>query len=431
MCDLAVLGGEPIRTEPFPRWPIFDQSEIDAVSQTVLSGRWGGFPYPGPNIAEFAEKFSEMQGGGIAVPMMNGSITMEVALRAAGIGWGDEVIVPAYTFAATASAPMAAGAIPVIVDISPHNYCMDPDALSKAITHKTKAIVLVHLAAQMADMDAIMSIANQHNLIVIEDSAHAHGAQWRGMGAGTIGDFGSFSLQSAKIITTGEGGVLVCKDENMAERVASIVDCGRPKDPDMKHFTFGINYRWSELHAAIGLVAISRFPQQMAQRAEMADYFEECASGLPGIHLLERDPRHNRRTQYRYILKIDPDYFDCKNDTFCYALTAEGLPVDTGYPPMHQYDLFQPGLSCLPVPMAFPEYFQFDQMSFPITERAAGKESVWLKEAIFRAGKKGVDDLIAGIRKLDRNREKLKKLAVKHQDLIENHDNVSRMLKRR
>lgn len=431
MSDLAVLGGDPIRTEPFPRWPIFDQSEIDTVAETILSGRWGGFPYPGPNIAEFAEKFSEMQGGGFAVPMMNGSITMEVALRAADIGWGDEVIVPAYTFAATASAPMAAGAIPVIVDISPHNYCIDPEAVSRAITKKTKAIVLVHLAAQLADMDAIMAIAERHNLVVIEDSAHAHGAQWRGMGAGTIGDFGSFSLQSAKIITTGEGGVLLCKDQKMAELAASIVDCGRPKDLDMKGFTFGINYRWSELHAAIGLGALKRFPKQMTERAEMADYFEECARSLPGIYLLERDHRHTRRSQYRYILKIDPDYFGCKNDTFCYALAGEGLPVDTGYPPMHQYDLFQPGLSRLPVPLAFPEYFQFDQMSFPVTERAAGWESVWMKESIFRAGKKGVDDFIDGIRKLDKNREKLSKLAVKHQDLIENHDNLSRMLKRR
>lgn len=431
MSKLAVLGGTPIRSEPYPRWPVFDHSEIEAVTRTVLSGRWGGFPYPGPNTAEFAEKFSEMQGGGIAVPMMNGSITMEVALRAAGIGWGDQVIVPAYTFQATASAPMAAGAIPVIVDISPDNYCMDPEAVIKAISPKTKAIIVVHLGAQMADMDRIMEIAKNYKLIVIEDSAHAHGAQWRGMGAGAIGDFGSFSLQSAKIITTGEGGILLCKDEKMAERAASICDCGRPKDADMKSLTFGVNYRWSELHAAIGLAALERFPQQMAQRAEMADYLEKRISELPGIHMLKKDPRQTRRSQYRYIVKIDTDYFQCTNDTFCYALAGEGLPVDTGYPAMHRYDLFQPGLSRLPVPSEFPEYFQFDQMSFPVTEAAAERESVWMKEAIFRAGKKGVDDLIAGFKKLDDHRSQLSKLAVEQQDLIENHDHLSRMLKRR
>lgn len=431
MAELAVLGGNPIRTEPYPRWPVFDDEEIEAVTRTVMSGRWGGSPYPGPNTAEFAEKFSEMQGGGHAVPMMNGTITMEVALRAAGIGWGDEVIVPALTFQATAAAPMAAGAIPVLVDISPHNYCIDPIAIEKAITSRTKAIIVVHLAAQMADMDAIMEISRANNLIVIEDSAHAHGAQWRGQGSGTIGEFGSFSLQSAKILTTGEGGVLLCQSTDMAELVASIIDCGRPKDALKRNFTMGVNYRWSELHAAIGLVALKRFPAQMAQRAEMANYLEACIESFPGIHLLKSDARHNKRTQYRYIFKIDPDYFLCTNDAFCYALTAEGIPVDTGYPAMHRYDLFQPQLSHLPVPMAYPEYFNFDEMSFPVAECASEKESVWMGEAIFRSGKSGVDDLVAGLRKLDQNRDKLALLAAKHAEKIEAHNQLTKMLKRR
>lgn len=431
MAELAVLGGDPIRTEPYPRWPVFDDTEIEAVTRTVMSGRWGGSPYPGPNTAEFAQKFSEMQGGGYAVPMMNGTITMEVALRAAGIGWGDEVIVPVYTFQATAAAPMAAGSIPVLVDISPENYCIDPAAIEKAITARTKAIIVVHLAAQMADMDAIMEIARANNLIVIEDSAHAHGAQWRGQGSGTIGEFGSFSLHSAKILTTGEGGVLLCKSRDMAELAASIIDCGRPKDALKQNFTMGVNYRWSELHAAIGLVALKRFPAQMAQRAEMANYLEECVYSFPGIHLLKRDPRHNVRCQYRYIIKIDPDYFHCNNDTFCYAMAAEGIPVDTGYPAMHRYDLFQPQLSRLPVPMAFPEFFNFDDMSFPVAECASEIESVWMGEAIFRSGKSGVDDLIAGLRKLDQNRAKLSQLAVEQAEKIEAHNQLTKMLKRR
>lgn len=431
MSDLAALGGQPIRTDPYPRWPVFDQSEIEAVTRAVLSGRWGGFPYPGPNTAEFAKKFAEMQGGGIAVPMMNGSITMEVALRAAGIGWGDEIIVPAYTFQATASAPMAAGAIPVLVDISPENYCIDPTAVLKAVTPNTRAIIVVHLAAQLTDMDAIMEIAETHNLIVIEDSAHAHGAQWRGMGVGTIGDFGSFSLQSSKILTTGEGGVLLCKDPHMAELAASIIDCGRPKDTKQQDFTMGVNYRWSELHAAIGLVALDRFPGQMTQRAEMAEYLEESLSQIPGIHLLKRDPRHTRRSQYRYIFKIDNDFFQCNNDVFCFVLANEGIPVDTGYPAMHRYDLFQPELSHLPVPSAFPEYFKFDEMSFPVAERAAERESVWLKETIFRAGNKGVDDLISGINKVIDHREQLPKLAQELQEEIEKYNQQTKWQKRR
>ena len=138
----------------------------------------------------------------------NGTVTMEIALRAAGVGWGDEVIVPAYTFQATAAAPMAAGAIPVIVDIDPNTYCIDPQAIEAAITPRTRAIIPVHVGSLMAHMDGSMAIAERHNLIVVEDCAHVHGMQWRGRGAGTIGHFGSFSLQSSKILTSGEGGIL-------------------------------------------------------------------------------------------------------------------------------------------------------------------------------------------------------------------------------
>lgn len=407
MPHLAILGGAPIRTEKFPSWPVFDEREVEAVAAAVRSGRWGGFPYPGTYTAKFAEAFAALQGGGYAVPMMNGTITMEVALRAADIGWGDEVIVPAYTFQATAAAPMAAGAIPVIVDTHPDNYCADPAAVEAAITPKTKAIIVVHIAAQMTDMDAIMAIAKKHGLVVIEDCAHAHGAQWRGEGSGTIGDFGSFSLQSAKALTTGEGGVLLCRDEHMAQRAASIIDCGRPKDPAGEEYTMGVNYRWSELHAALGLVALERFPEQFEERSAMADYLEESLSEVPGISLLKRDLRQTRRSLYRYIINMDPEYFGCQHGVFCQALTAEGIPVDTGYPAMNRYELFQPGLSKLAVPSAFPEYFNFERMSLPVTRRAAESVSVWMSESIFRSGHQGIDDLVAGLQKLADNREEL------------------------
>lgn len=418
MSNLAAFGAEPVRKKAYPSWPVFDDRDIETVTRTIRSGRWGGFPYPGPNTAEFARKFAEIQGGKHAIPMMNGTISMEVALRAANIGWGDEVIVPAYTFQATAAAPMAAGAIPVIVDINPENYCIDPGEVEKAITPKTKAVIVVHIAAQMTDMDAIMDIAQKHDLVVIEDAAHAHGAQWRGKGSGTIGDFGSFSLQSAKILTTGEGGVLLCKDAHMAERVASIIDCGRPKDAASEQFTMGVNYRWSEIQAALGLAALERFPQQMQERAAMADYLEESLSEVPGIRLLKKDLRQTRHSYYRYVINIDTDFFQCNHDVFCYAMSKEGIPVDTGYPVMNRYDLFQPGLSKLPVPSAFPEYFEFDLMSFPVAERASQREAVWMGESIFRSGIEGVDDLTTALNKMARNQNELCELEKTRQEMI-------------
>jgi dTDP-4-amino-4,6-dideoxygalactose transaminase len=413
MSELAILGGSKTRAEAYPAWPVWDQREIDAVTEVIKSGRWGGYPYPGPKTAELAKRFAEMQGGGYAVPMINGTVTMEVALRAAGIGWGDEVIVPAYTFQATAAAPMGAGAIPVLVDVDPSTYCLDVKAAEKAITLKTKAIIPVHLGHQMADMDAIMSLAEKYDLIVIEDCAHAHGAKWRSLGAGTIGHFGSFSLQSSKTLTSGEGGILLCKSAEHAALAASIIDCGRPHalggggEDKNGLATQGGNYRLSELQSAIALVGIERFPGQAKQREEMAAYMDEALSEIRGVRVLKRDERHTTRSFYRYIFAVDPREFGMEHDLLCRALDAEGISCGTGYEAMHNYELFQPQKSKLAVPNAFPEYFDFKNMQFPEATRAGEHEAVWLDEAVFRAGPQGVDDAVNAIKKIQANAKEL------------------------
>jgi dTDP-4-amino-4,6-dideoxygalactose transaminase len=417
MSQLAILGGPKTRTEPYPKWPVWDQRDIDAVTEVIKSGRWGGFPYPGPKTAELARKFSEMQGGGYAVPMANGTVTMEVACRAAGIGWGDEVIVPAYTFQATAAAPMAAGAIPVIVDVDPNTYCIDPKAIEKAISTRTKAIIPVHLGHQMADMDVIMALAEKHNLIVIEDCAHAHGAKWNGQGAGTIGHFGSFSMQSSKILTTGEGGILLCRTSELAAKAASIIDCGRPHalgggpEDESMDYQVGGNYRLSEIAAALALVGIGRFPAQAKQREEMAAYMDESLSEIQGVRVLKRDARHTTRSFYRYMFAIDPEEFGVEHDVLCAALDAEGVGCWVGYEAMHNYTLFQPQRSKLAVPSAFPEYFNFGEMNLPEATRACEHEAVWLDEAVFRTGPEGVDDAVAAIKKIQENAEELAEAA--------------------
>jgi len=413
MSQLAILGGSKTRNEPYPEWPVWDQRDIDAASEVIKSGRWGGFPYPGPKTAELARKFAEMQGGGYAVPMANGTVTMEVACRAAGIGWGDEVIVPAYTFQATAAAPMAAGAIPVIVEIDPNTYCIDPKAIEAAITPKTKAIIPVHLGHQMADMDAIMALAEKHNLIIIEDCAHAHGAKWNGQGAGTIGHFGSFSLQSSKTLTTGEGGILLCRTPELAAKAASIIDCGRPHAPgggpedESMEYQVGGNYRLSEIAAALALVGLERFPAQAEQREEMAAYMDESLSEIQGVRVLKRDPRHTTRSFYRYMFAIDPEEFGVEHEVLCAALDAEGVGCWVGYEAMHNYTLFQPQKSKLPVPSAFPQHFKFEEMNLPEATRACEHEAVWLDEAVFRCGPKGVDDAVAAIEKIQMNAKEL------------------------
>ncbi len=419
MSELALLGGPKARLEPYPAWPVWDQRDIDAVTEVIRSGRWGGFPYPGPKTAALAEQFAALQGGGYAVPMANGTITMEVACRAAGIGWGDEVIVPAYTFQATAAAPMAAGAIPVIADVDPQTYCIDPKAVERAITSRTRAIIPVHLGHQMADMDALMEIATRHHLIVIEDCAHAHGAKWRGQGAGTIGDFGSFSLQSSKILTSGEGGILLCRDAVMAGRAAGIIDCGRPHQagggPETHdgEYLMGSNFRLSEIIAALALVGLERFPEQARQREAMAAYMDEALSEVSGVRVLQRDPRHTTRSFYRYVFAVKPEEFGLEHDMVCAALDAEGVDCWTGYEAMHHYTLFQPQNSKLAVPNAFPQYFKFEEMNLPEAERACEHEAVWLDEAIFRCGQQGVDDAVEALKKIQQNAKELAEAAKK------------------
>src|SRR5919197_1219741 len=213
-------------------WPVFDERDVEAVAETVRSGNWGGFPEPGPNAAGFERAFAEYQGARHGVLMVNGTVTMEVALKALGIGWGDEVIVPALTFSATPYAVIAAGALPVFCDVEADTLTLDPDRAEAAVTPRTRAVMPVHLGHQMADMDRLMQVARRHSLAVVEDCAHAHGQGRRDRGPGSLGHFGSFSHQSLKTLTAGEGGSLLTGDEQLARRAHSLIDCGRPKDPD-------------------------------------------------------------------------------------------------------------------------------------------------------------------------------------------------------
>jgi len=404
MAELAVNGGIPVRTTAYPAWPEWDDRELDAVTSVIRSGTWGGFPEPGTNASRFEEAFAAYQGARHGILMANGTVTMEVALKALGIGWGDEVIVPALTFAATAYAPMAAGALPVIVDVEPRTWTIDPALVESAITDRTRAIIPVHLGHQMADMDRLAEIAERHGLAIVEDCAHAPGQQWRGRGAGCIGDFGSFSHQSSKILTSGEGGTLLTGDDELARRAHSIVDCGRAKDPDEKEFTFGANYRLGELHAAVLVVAMERFPEQQAQRAEAGKELERLASGIDGVRIMPADERITRWSFYNYILAIDPDAFAGRtNDTVCRALEAEGIPAEVQYPPMNRYELFQPSLSRLPVAVEFADRLDPQAMSFPVAEAAGLRESVYLMENVFRDGSRGVQNVAEALAKVQRH----------------------------
>lgn len=408
MAELAINGGTAVRPQGYPAWPVWLEREIEAVTSVVRSGEWGGYPEPGVHASAFEERFAAYQGAAHGVLMVNGTITMEVALKALDIGWGDEVIIPALTFVATAYAPMAAGALPVIVDVEPRTWTIDPDAVEAAVTERTRAILPVHLGHHMADMDRVMDIAKRHGLAVIEDCAHAPGQRWKDAGAGCIGSFGSFSHQSSKILTSGEGGSLLTKDEGLARRAHSIVDCGRPKDAEEREFTFGANYRLGELHAALLLPQLDRFEAQRIEREGNARYLEEIATSVPGVHVMKADERITRWSFYNYILRIDPDEFGAENEAVCAALEAEGIPGEVQYPPMSRYDLFQPSRSRLPVAVEFADRLDPSKMTFPVAEAAGLRESIYFMENTFRAGREGIEDVVEALAKIHKHVDELR-----------------------
>jgi dTDP-4-amino-4,6-dideoxygalactose transaminase len=408
MAELAIAGGRPVRTTPYPDWPHGDDEDVAAVEEVVRGGRWGGFPEPGPKAEAFEEAFASYQGARHGVLMANGTVTMEVALKALGIGWGDEVIIPALTFAATVYAPIAAGALPVIVDVTPDTWTIDPDLVEAAITPRTRAIMPVHLGHQMAEMDRVMEIAHARGLAVVEDCAHAHGQRWNGAGAGCIGDFGSFSHQSSKIMTAGEGGSLLTNDDRLARLAHSIIDCGRPKDDAETEYTFGANYRLGELQAALLTVAMRRFPEQQAQRATLGAIFEGMAEDVAGVRVMPHDPRITRWSFYRYVVAIEPDAFAGRtNSVVCDALEAEGVGAWTGYEPMSNYDLFQPSLSRLPVAVEHASRLDPATMSFPVAEVAGLRESVYIDENVFRSDRAGVEQAVEALAKIQRHADEL------------------------
>jgi len=247
MDKLAIRGGAPHRTKPFPVWPVHGEMERQGLLEVLESGVWSGL---GPKERAFSEEFSRYSGARHALCVANGSISLELALRALRVGPGDEVIVPALTWLATAWAVLQVGARPVFADVRASDWCLDPLSVKEKLSPRTKAIIPVHLYNQMAPMTELLAIAREHSLGVIEDCAHAHGMQLEGRGAGTLGHIGSFSFQSSKSMTAGEGAVLTTNDGHLAEELAGLRNCGRPLTPE-SGATFGSNYRITEFQAAV------------------------------------------------------------------------------------------------------------------------------------------------------------------------------------
>jgi L-glutamine:2-deoxy-scyllo-inosose/3-amino-2,3-dideoxy-scyllo-inosose aminotransferase len=315
MSKLAINGGKPLRdakTNPWPKWPLWDEKEEKGLLKVLKSGVWS---YNGPKESEFNKAFAKFIRTKYAISVANGTVSLQLALEACGIGLGDEVIVPGLTWQATAAAALDVNAVPILVDVNEENWCIDPAEVEKAIGPRTKAIIPVHLYGSFADMDAIMEIAGKHNLRVIEDCAHKHGGEWNGKKVGSIGDVGSFSFQLSKLMTAGEGGVLTTNNSQLYEKLDALRNCGRrPVNEQFADKGTGIygdegnliqsgNYRITEFQAALLIESLKRLPEQNQIRDENAKYVNSLLAELPGILPMRGDQRETKGAYYNFSFR--------------------------------------------------------------------------------------------------------------------------------
>jgi len=376
--DLALFGGPKTLEKQFP-WPIFDEDEVDAVTAVVRSGAWGN-PDCGGIVADFEKTFADFCGTKHAISCANGSVALRLALMACGVRPGDEVIIPPYTFITTASIVIEANCVPVFADIEPDTYNIDPLAIEKAITPRTKAIIPVHFAGQACNMDDLISIAKKYKLKIIEDACHGHGGEYKGKKLGSIGDAGCFSFQSSKNLNCGEGGMIVTNDDSLAAMADSLRNVGRVKGGQWyEHHYLGCNYRMTQLQTVLLSVQMKRLDEQTSRRNENGLYLNSLLEDIPGIAPLTRGHGETLHTYHIYIFRYDRKFFNnTPKQEFAKMLAAEGVPCFMGYPePLYKQPVFlKKNFMCY----AIPENTDYSSVCCPVAEKACYDEAVWIMQ---------------------------------------------------
>ena len=391
---LALLGGPAALTRRPPDWPIFDESDRKALNDVMESRVWGGYH---ESVGALERRFAAYHGAAHGIALANGTVSLEIALSAVGIKPGDEVIVPPITFVASATAVSRIGAGPVFVDIDPQTINLDPQKVAEHINDRTRAIVVVHFAGHPADLDRLTELCDQRGLVMIEDCAHAHGAEWHERRVGSFGSFGSFSFQASKNMTAGEGGILVTNDAELAERARSISKQGRRTGGAWyEHARLGTNARLTGFQATLLLNQLQRLPQQVATRMERARRLREGLRKIPGLKPTPEmlDERVSAHGLHIFSMKFDQDAFGgVSRSRVIEAMQAEGLPVTAGYPqPIYRNELFK----------------HHPHVVHDCTEAEAYcRTSVWLPHNALLADEQWIDDALAAVRKVRERADEL------------------------
>ena len=392
MDKLALLGGTPVRTAPYPAWPQSDGRDLRYVKEVLDTNQWGGTIH-GPKVTAFCETWADYSDAAFAVGVTSCTAGMELALRAFGVGPGDEVIVPSYTFIATAVAPLTAGANVVFVDIDPKTFCITPETVAAAITPRTKAILPVHFAGLAADVEGLLALAGKHGLKIVWDCAHAHTAEWRGKKVGGLPQVASYSFNHAKNLTCGEGGMVTTDDGGLADLLRyTLSTFGRQKGrPWYEHHHLGFAHPLIEFQAAILMGQFERLEAQSRLREENARALSRGLAEVDGIDPPAIGSDATRHGWHIYMATYHPEAFEgLSKAAFLKAMNAEGIPCGGGYLyPLQENPMFDRGTGRVKGAHA-----KFRAMSCPNAEWACREGAVLFSQAMLLAGPDDMNDIV-------------------------------------
>lgn len=404
----ALLGGTPVRQTPFPAWPVFAEPEEEALRGVLRSGKW--FRGSGTQVARFETEFARMMGARHCVATANGTGALLAALGALGVGPGDEVILPPYTFVATVNVVLLHYALPVFVDTDPETFQMDARRIRAALSERTAAILPVHLGGGTADMDTILAVANERRLPVVEDACQSHLAEWRGKKVGTLGAAGCFSFQASKNLNSGEGGAVLTGDADLAERVYAFHNnCRGRATPGYQGFR-GANLRLTEFQGALLRAQMTRLEAQSRVREQNAAYLTQMLREIPGIQPAKTYPGCTRNAYHLYMFRYRAEAFaGLPRDQFLRALRAEGVPCSGGYTPLNEEPFIRSALESRAYQRLFPAEVlaHWAERTACPANRQLCAEAVWFTQPMLLGPRADMEHIAAAIAKIQRHAAEL------------------------
>ena len=398
----ALLGGTPVRRTPFPSWPVADSREEDALVRVIRSGRWNR----GDNVSAFEAAYASLTGAKQCLATANGTSALITSLGALGIGPGDEVIVPPYTFIATINAVLMMRALPVFVDSDIETFQIDARKVEQAINGKTRVIIPVHLGGSAADLDTILEVGRRRGVTVVEDACQAHLAEWRGRKVGTYGKTGCFSFQASKNLNSGEGGAILTDDEALVETCYRFHNNSRGRrntGDDFSYRSIGANLRMTEFQAALLTAQMTRLEAQARTRDANAAYLTSLLRQIPGITPARMYEGCTRNAYHLYMFRYDSSRFaGLSRAAFLKALGAEGVPALSGYSPLNKEPFLEDTLSG----SGFQAIYSKARMDAwraqnrcPQNDRLC-TEAIWIVQTMLLGPRQDMDDISEAIRKV-------------------------------